>query len=425
MRKLEELSLAVVGLGYVGLPLAVEFARTRSVIGYDINPQRVEDLRSGVDPTLAVSTAQLKEAKFLAISDSSEDLERANCYIVTVPTPVDSEKCPDLSMLISAADIIGRVLGKGDVVIFESTVYPGATEEELVPVLEKSSGLRFNKDFFCGYSPERINPGDPNHTLPSIKKITSGSNAEVANLVDSLYRQIITAGTFKVKSIKIAEAAKVIENAQRDINIALVNELAIIFNKMGIETEEVLKAAGTKWNFHPFRPGLVGGHCIGIDPYYLTFKARTFGYEPQIITAGRKLNDSMPGYVVSQFLEIMTSRNIQINSAKILIMGLSFKENCPDVRNTLIIEVFNGLVQHGCAVDIFDPWVTPEQAEDQLGVAVVTSLKDNYYDGIIIAVGHTQFLEMGPNKIRGLCKDPSVIYDLKYVLDPEWTDLRL
>jgi UDP-N-acetyl-D-galactosamine dehydrogenase len=417
--------LAVLGLGYVGLPLAVEFARIRSVIGYDINPQRVRDLRSGVDPTLAVSPAQLKEAKFLAISDNTEDLERANCYIVTVPTPIDSEKFPDLSMLISATAIVGNVLGKGDLVIFESTVYPGAVEEDLVPVLEKSSRLRFNKDFFCGYSPERINPGDSTHTLPSIKKITSGSTAEVAELIDSLYRTIITAGTCKVKSIKIAEAAKVIENAQRDINIALVNELAIIFNKMGIETEEVLEAAGTKWNFQPFRPGLVGGHCIGIDPYYLTFKAKAFGYEPQIITAGRKLNDSMPDYVVSQFLEVMASRNIQINLAKILIMGLSFKENCPDVRNTLVLEVFKGLVRRGCTVDIFDPWVTPEQAQDQLEVKVVTSLKDDYYDGIIIAVGHTQFLEMGPNKIRGLCKEPSVIYDLKYVLDPEWTDLRL
>ncbi len=417
--------MAVLGLGYVGLPLAVEFARIRSVIGYDINPQRVRDLRSGVDPTLAVSPAQLKEAKFLAISDNTEDLERANCYIVTVPTPIDSEKFPDLSMLISATAIVGNVLGKGDLVIFESTVYPGAVEEDLVPVLEKSSRLRFNKDFFCGYSPERINPGDSTHTLPSIKKITSGSTAEVAELIDSLYRTIITAGTCKVKSIKIAEAAKVIENAQRDINIALVNELAIIFNKMGIETEEVLEAAGTKWNFQPFRPGLVGGHCIGIDPYYLTFKAKAFGYEPQIITAGRKLNDSMPDYVVSQFLEVMASRNIQINLAKILIMGLSFKENCPDGRNTLVLEVFKGLVRRGCTVDIFDPWVTPEQAQDQLEVKVVTSLKDDYYDGIIIAVGHTQFLEMGPNKIRGLCKEPSVIYDLKYVLDPEWTDLRL
>ena len=351
-----DLKLGIIGLGYVGLPLAVEFGRKRKVIGFDIKQERIDELKSGHDSTNEVTSEELGSAGHLTFSSQMQDLNICNCYIVTVPTPIDEHKRPDLVPLISASEIVGKVLKKGDLIIYESTVYPGATEEDCVPVLEKSSGLKFNQDFYCGYSPERINPGDKEHRLTKIKKITSGSTPEIADLVDSLYGDIITAGTYKASSIKVAEAAKVIENTQRDLNIALGNELAIIFNKMGIDTEEILKAAGSKWNFLPIVPGLVGGHCLGVDPYYLTYKAESIGYSPEIILAGRRLNDSMASYVVAQLMEQMKKRGIQIQGAKILLMGLTFKENCPDLRNTRIVDIITELGDNNCDVDVYDPW---------------------------------------------------------------------
>ncbi len=421
----EDIKLAVVGLGYVGLPLAVEFGKKRPVIGFDINTRRIAELQRGHDHTLEVDDAELAAAKHLTFTTEISELAKANVYIVTVPTPIDQYKQPDLTPLIKASETIGKVLKRGDIVIYESTVYPGATEEDCVPVLEKTSGLAFNKDFFAGYSPERINPGDKEHRVSTIKKVTSGSTPEVADLVDALYNEIIVAGTHKAPSIRVAEAAKVIENTQRDVNIALINELALIFNKMGIDTEEVLKAAGTKWNFLPFRPGLVGGHCIGVDPYYLTHKAQAIGYHPEIILAGRRLNDSMGSYVVSQLVKAMTKRRIHVEGARVLVMGLTFKENCPDLRNTRVIDIVRELGEYNVAVDVYDPWVDVEEAKHEYGIVPVDKPEPGAYDGIILAVAHRQFAEMGPAEIRKLGKPQHVLYDLKYVLPAEHTDLRL
>ncbi|MCI3204949.1 MULTISPECIES: Vi polysaccharide biosynthesis UDP-N-acetylglucosamine C-6 dehydrogenase TviB [Pandoraea] len=417
--------LAIVGLGYVGLPLAVEFGRTRSVTGFDINQRRIGELKGGNDSTLETTAEELAEAKHLSFTTDVNDLRECNCYIVTVPTPIDDFKRPDLTPLIKASETVGKVLKKGDIVIYESTVYPGCTEEDCVPVLEKYSGLKFNVDFFCGYSPERINPGDKEHRVTTIKKVTSGSTPEIATLVDDLYNEIVTVGTHKAESIKVAEAAKVIENTQRDLNIALINELALIFNKMGIDTEAVLKAAGSKWNFLPFRPGLVGGHCIGVDPYYLTHKAQAIGYNPEIILAGRRLNDSMGMYVVAQLVKAMTKKRIHVEGAKVLVMGLTFKENCPDLRNTRVVDIVAELKDYNCEVDVYDPWVSAEEAHHEYGITPVESPVPGSYDAIILAVAHEQFKAMGPDAIRTFGKTTSVLYDLKYVLTANQSDLRL
>ncbi|KKO73468.1 Vi polysaccharide biosynthesis UDP-N-acetylglucosamine C-6 dehydrogenase TviB [Kerstersia gyiorum] len=422
---LNEVKLAVVGLGYVGLPLAVEFGKKRPVIGFDINAARIAELKQGKDHTLEVSDAELAEAAQLRFSADKSELAQANVYIVTVPTPIDDYKRPDLTPLIKASETIGGVLKRGDIVIYESTVYPGATEEDCVPVLERVSGLKFGTDFHAGYSPERINPGDKQHRVSTIKKVTSGSNPEVAELVDQLYGSIIVAGTHKAPSIRVAEAAKVIENTQRDVNIALINELALIFNRMGIDTEAVLQAAGTKWNFLPFRPGLVGGHCIGVDPYYLTHKAQAIGYHPEIILAGRRLNDDMGRYVVSQLVKAMMKRRIQVQGARVLIMGLTFKENCPDLRNTRVVDIVKELKDYNVDVDVYDPWVDPAEAQHEYGITPVAQPAAGEYDGIILAVSHHQFVEMGAAAIRKLGKPEHVLYDLKYVLSADDSDLRL
>ncbi|MGB3289585.1 MAG: Vi polysaccharide biosynthesis UDP-N-acetylglucosamine C-6 dehydrogenase TviB [Burkholderiaceae bacterium] len=423
--QIQDVKLAVVGLGYVGLPLAVEFGKKRSVLGFDINTRRVAELKEGRDHTLEVDAQELAEAKHLQFSHEAEQLAQANVFIVTVPTPIDEYKQPDLTPLVRASETIGKVLKRGDIVIYESTVYPGATEEVCVPVLERVSGLRFNEDFFAGYSPERINPGDKSHRVSTIKKVTSGSTPQVADLVDELYGQIIVAGTHKAPSIRVAEAAKVIENTQRDVNIALINELALIFNKMDIDTQAVLEAAGTKWNFLPFRPGLVGGHCIGVDPYYLTHKAQAIGYHPEIILAGRRLNDSMGGYVVSQLVKTMTKRRIQVQGSKVLVMGLTFKENCPDLRNTRVVDIVRELGEYNIDVDVYDPWVDAGEAMHEYGITPVASPAAGSYDGIILAVSHHQFVSMGGKAIRALGKPEHVLYDLKYVLDTDESDLRL
>ena len=419
------LSVAVIGLGYVGLPLAVEFGKKRSVVGFDINAKRIAELQAGHDHTLETEPEELQAASHLRFSTQLEDLRACNCFIVTVPTPIDEHKRPDLTPLIKASETVGKVLKPGDIVIYESTVYPGATEEDCVPVLEKFSGLKFNVDFFAGYSPERINPGDKEHRVTTIKKVTSGSTPEVADIVDALYNEIITAGTHKAASIKVAEAAKVIENTQRDLNIALINELAIIFNKMGIDTEAVLQAAGSKWNFLPFRPGLVGGHCIGVDPYYLTHKAQSIGYHPEIILAGRRLNDSMGPYVVSQLVKAMTKRRVHVDGARILVMGLAFKENCPDLRNTRVVDIVAELQDYNCQVDVYDPWAAPEEAQHEYGITPVAQPEPGTYDGIIVAVAHHQFKTMGAAAIRALGKPNHVLYDLKYLLSAAESDLRL
>lgn len=425
MITLNEIKLAVIGLGYVGLPLAVEFGRKRSVIGFDINRGRINELRVGHDKTLEVEPERLAEARHLTFTDQVESLRDCNTFIVTVPTPIDKHNQPDLTPLIRASETIGRVLKRGDIVIYESTVYPGATEEDCVPVLEQVSGLAFNLDFFAGYSPERINPGDKTHRVTMIKKVTSASTPEAAELVDGLYREIIVAGTHKAESIKIAEAAKVIENTQRDVNIALINELAIIFNKMGIDTEAVLRAAGTKWNFLPFRPGLVGGHCIGVDPYYLTHKAQSLGYHPEIILAGRRINDGMGAYVVSQLVKEMTKSKIHVNGARVLVMGLTFKEDCPDLRNTKVIDIVRELREYGVDVDVYDPWIDRAESEHEYGITPVDSPLELSYDGVIIAVAHAQFRVLGADKIRLFGKKKHVLFDLKYVLAPELADIRL
>ncbi len=425
MLQLEQIKLAVIGLGYVGLPLAVEFGKQRSVVGFDIHTSRIEALRQGKDSTLEVSEAELAEASQLSYSADLNDLSDCNVFIVTVPTPIDAHRRPDLTPLIKASESIGKVLKRGDIVIYESTVYPGATEEDCVPVLERVSGLKFNIDFFAGYSPERINPGDKAHRVTNIKKVTSGSTPEVADLVDALYNQIITVGTHKASSIKVAEAAKVIENTQRDVNIALINELALIFNKMGIDTEEVLIAAGTKWNFLPFRPGLVGGHCIGVDPYYLTHKAESIGYHPEIILAGRRLNDSMGAYVASQLVKSMLSKRIQVDGSRVLIMGLTFKENCPDLRNTKVVDIIAELQDYHVNVDVYDPWINASEAEHEYGISPIAALENGVYDGIVLAVSHDEFKAMGADAIRALGKSEHTLYDLKYILPRGTADLRL
>ena len=421
----EQIKLAVIGLGYVGLPLAVEFGKKRPVVGFDIHQGRIEALKQGHDSTLEVDDEELASAKHLSYSHNLDDLKACNVFIVTVPTPIDEHKKPDLTPLVKASETIGKVLKKGDIVIYESTVYPGATEEDCVPVLEKVSGLKFNQDFFAGYSPERINPGDKEHRVTTIRKVTSGSTPEIAEVVDKLYNEIITVGTHKASSIKVAEAAKVIENTQRDLNIALINELALIFNKMDIDTEAVLLAAGTKWNFLPFRPGLVGGHCIGVDPYYLTHKAQSIGYHPEIILAGRRLNDNMGGYVSSQLVKSLLKKRIQVDGAKILLLGLTFKENCPDLRNTKVVDIIKELKEYNIEVDVYDPWIDPKEAEHEYGITPITSLENGKYDGVILAVAHKQFKEMGIDAIRKLGKPAHVVYDLKYLFAPEQTDLRL
>ena len=417
--------IAVIGLGYVGLPLAVEFGKRYLTTGFDINRSRIAALISGHDSTLEVDTAALESAAHLSYTTDVDKLKTCNIYIVTIPTPIDIHKRPDLSPLEKASETIGKVLSKDDIVIYESTVYPGATEEVCVPILEKHSGLTFNKNFYCGYSPERINPGDKEHRVTTIKKVTSGSTLEIADKVDALYRSIITAGTHKASSIKVAEAAKVIENTQRDINIALINELALIFRRLGIDTEEVLKAAGSKWNFLPFRPGLVGGHCIGVDPYYLTHKAMKVDYYPEIILTGRKLNDSMGKYVANEIINLMTKKRIQVVDSNILVMGLTFKEDCPDIRNTRVVDVVQELSGFHCNIDVYDPWIDKEESIREYGITPVEQPEPGKYDAVIIAVAHHQFKAMGITAIRALGKKNHVLYDIKYILPAEKVDGRL
>ncbi len=425
MLQLAELKIAIIGLGYVGLPLAVEFGKKVPVVGFDIHQKRIDELTSGHDHTLEVSPEELAQAAQLSYTANLEDLKDCNFFIVTVPTPIDEFKQPDLTPLVKASTSIGQVLNAGDIMVYESTVYPGATEEVCIPVLEKVSGLIFNQDFYAGYSPERINPGDKLHRVSNILKVTSGSTPEVAEFVDQVYKLVIEAGTHKAESIKVAEAAKVIENTQRDVNIALINELALIFNKMGIDTESVLKAAGTKWNFLPFRPGLVGGHCIGVDPYYLTYKAQAIGYHPEIILAGRRLNDAMGAYVVTQLVKSMIKKKIQVEGAKVLVLGLSFKENCPDIRNTKVIDIVKELQEYHIDVDIYDPWVNADEAEHEYGIRTMDALQNGIYDAVILAVAHEQFVALGAEKIRALGKESHVLYDLKYVLPQTASDIRL
>lgn len=417
--------IGIVGLGYVGLPLAVEFGKKYPTVGFDIKPDRIAELESGVDATLECSAEELAEATHLRYSSDAADLKDCNFYIVTVPTPIGDSNRPLLTPLKSASKMLGQVISKGDVVVYESTVYPGATEEFCLPFLEAESGFKLNEDFFLGYSPERINPGDKEHRLPSILKVTSGSTAEAADFIDSVYASIITAGTHKAPSIKVAEAAKVIENTQRDVNIALVNELAMIFDRVGIDTEEVLKAAGTKWNFLPFRPGLVGGHCIGVDPYYLTYKAQQLGYHPQMILAGRRINDNMSLFVTSQIIKLMLGKGIQPSAAKALILGLAFKENCPDLRNTKVVDIVKELSSYGSTVDVHDPWCDAAAAQREYGVNLVSEPNAGEYDVVIIAVAHDEFKALGADGILAFAKDTSVIYDIKYVLPPELVDDRL
>jgi UDP-N-acetyl-D-galactosamine dehydrogenase len=425
MKGSDQLKVAIIGMGYVGLPLAVEFGKSRDVICFDINEKRISELKMGLDSTLETSEQELKTSKRLCFTTNKDDLAKSTCYIVTVPTPIDINKQPDLTPLIEASKTVGSILKNGDLVIYESTVYPGATEDDCVPLLEEYSGLKYNKGFFCGYSPERINPGDKQHRIASIKKITSGSTPQIADVVDELYKEIITAGTHRAESIKIAEAAKVIENTQRDINIALMNELAIIFNKMNIDTEAVLKAAGSKWNFFPFRPGLVGGHCIGVDPYYLTFKAQSKGHYPEIILAGRRINDKMGSYVVSQLVKLMIKKKIRVEGSKVLIMGLTFKENCPDLRNSRVFDIIKELEEYNCEVDVFDNYVKGPIKNIEYKINLIEKIVPNSYDGIILAVAHNSFVEMGSEAIRKLGKNRHVLYDLKYILPANLSDLRL
>ena len=425
INKIEELKIAIIGLGYVGLPLALAFEKKRSVIGFDIEKKRIDELFSGIDKNLESTKDELQNIKQLNFTSNEADLKLANCYIVTVPTPIDEFKKPDLNPLSKASETAGKFLKKGDLIIYESTVYPGCVEEYCVPILEKFSGLSFNQDFFCGYSPERINPGDKEHTVSNIKKITSGSTPEIADLVDDLYNEIVTVGTHKAPSIKVAEAAKVIENTQRDLNIALINELSIFFSKMNIDTQAVLDAAGSKWNFLPFKPGLVGGHCIGVDPYYLTYKAKSIGYDPKIISAGRELNDKMGSHVASQLIKAMKKKSIQIKGAKILIMGLTFKENCADIRNSGIKNVIESLKNFDCDLDLYDPWANKEDIKKEYDVYPNAILNKETYDGIIIAVAHDKFKTMGFDTVYNLCKKNHIIYDLKYLFTSNKIDLRL
>ena len=415
----------MIGLGYVGLPLAVEFGKKYTTIGFDINQSRIDELKSGNDHTLEVSDEELASANKLSFSSDIDEIKLCNIYIVTVPTPINEYKQPDLTPLEKASTLLGKVIKQDDIVIYESTVYPGATEEVCVPILEQVSGLTFNQNFFVGYSPERINPGDKAHRVTNILKVTSGSTEEIAEQVDQLYKSIITAGTHKASSIKVAEAAKVIENTQRDVNIALINELALIFNRLGIDTEEVLIAAGTKWNFLPFRPGLVGGHCIGVDPYYLTYKAQSIGYTPEIILSGRRINDDMGEYVVSRLVKLMLKKRIHVQGSDVLIMGLTFKENCPDIRNTRVVDIVDELKTYGVNVHVYDPWVDPAEVEAEYGIKPIATLEEGKFDAIVLAVAHEQFKQMDIKQIRVLGKPDSVIYDLKYLFPAELTDERL
>jgi UDP-N-acetyl-D-galactosamine dehydrogenase len=422
MRSLADTKIGIIGLGYVGLPLAVEFGKQFDTVGFDINAQRIAELKDGVDRSLEVNADELASAARLSYTTNPADLSNCNVYIVTVPTPIDQHKRPDLTPLQKASETVGKLLSKGDIVVYESTVYPGATEEICVPILESLSGLIFNRDFYCGYSPERINPGDKEHRVTTIKKITSGSTPESADFVDELYRKIITAGTHKASSIKVAEAAKVIENTQRDVNIALINELAILFNKLGLNTLEVLEAAGSKWNFLPFRPGLVGGHCIGVDPYYLTHKAQEIGYHPEIILAGRRINDGMGEYVASRLVKLMTQKRLQVCQANILIMGLTFKENCPDIRNTRVTDIIKELESYNARVDVYDPWANPEEVREEYGIDLVRELPAGKYDAVVIAVAHREFKTMGAQAIRVLTKPEGVLFDVKYALPHDAVD---
>ncbi|MDV3254770.1 MAG: Vi polysaccharide biosynthesis UDP-N-acetylglucosamine C-6 dehydrogenase TviB [Lysobacter sp.] len=424
MPSIENARIAIVGLGYVGLPLAVEFGKQFDTVGFDINEARIQELRAGHDGTLEVTPAELAEAGRLGFTSELRDLSDCNVYIVTVPTPIDTAKRPDLTPLVRASEALGQVLSAGDVVIYESTVYPGCTEEVCVPILERASGLKFNEDFFAGYSPERINPGDREHRVTSILKVTSGSTPEVAEFVDRLYGSIITAGTHRASSIKVAEAAKVIENTQRDLNIALVNDLAMLFNKLGIDTLEVLEAAGTKWNFLPFRPGLVGGHCIGVDPYYLTHKAQEIGHHPDVILAGRRTNDGMGAYVAGEVIRLMVRKGINPVDARVLVLGLAFKENCPDLRNTRVVDIVAALDGYSVRVDVCDPWVDEVQAQHEYGLALVAP-GQGMYDAVIVAVGHDKFRQLGAEGIRAYGKPVSILYDVKYLLPREAVDGRL
>lgn len=422
----QQKQIAIIGLGYVGLPLAVEFGKHRPVLGFDINHQRIAELQSGQDRTLECSSEELQESFQLSYSSQSEDLKPCQIFIVTVPTPVDRANRPDMTPLVKASETVGKVLKAGDIVIYESTVYPGATEEVCVPVLEKYSSLKFNQDFFCGYSPERINPGDKEHRLPTIKKVTSGSNPAVAEEVDQLYRQIITAGTHKASSIKVAEAAKVIENTQRDVNIALMNELSLIFHKLGIDTLEVLQAAGTKWNFLPFRPGLVGGHCIGVDPYYLTHKAQEVGYHPEVILAGRRINDSMASHVADETVKLMLRKKLPVLGSKVLVLGLTFKENCPDVRNTKVVDIVKALQGYNTKVDVYDPWIDLAEAEQEYGLNCLAQTPAvGEYAAIVLSVGHKQFIELGSAGIRAWGQSDAVLFDVKGILPMGAADARL
>lgn len=423
---LQDNTIAIIGLGYVGLPLAVEFGKVRPVIGFDINPQRIAELQGGKDHTLECSPEELSQASYLRYSCTPADLQQAQVFIVTVPTPVDTANRPDMTPLVKASTTVGKALKKGDVIIYESTVYPGATEEVCVPVLEQYSGLKFNVDFFCGYSPERINPGDKEHRLPTIKKVTSGSLPQVADAVDALYAQIITAGTHKASSIKVAEAAKVIENTQRDVNIALMNELSLIFHKLGIDTLEVLQAAGTKWNFLPFRPGLVGGHCIGVDPYYLTHKAQEVGYHPEVILAGRRINDGMASHVADETIKLMLRKGIAVLNSRILVLGLTFKENCPDVRNTKVVDIVKALQGYNTQVDVYDPWIDLQEAEYEYGLQCLPQVPEaGQYSAIILAVGHQQFVQLGEAGIKAWGVPNAVLFDVKSILPMGAADGKL
>ena len=425
MENAEKLRVGIVGLGYVGLPLAVEFGKHFNTIGFDIKAERIAELRAGRDSTLECSSAELAEAKRLTYTGDLKALGRCTVFIITVPTPIDEYKRPDLTPLVKSSESVGKVLKKGDIVVYESTVYPGCTEEVCVPILERISGLKFNKDFFCGYSPERINPGDKQHRLTTILKITSGSTPATAKFVDELYGRIIEAGTHRASSIRVAEAAKVIENTQRDVNIALINELALIFNRLGIDTEEVLVAAGTKWNFLPFRPGLVGGHCIGVDPYYLTHKAQEVGYHPEMILAGRRLNDNMALYVAGEVVKLMNSKKIHVKGSRVLVLGMTFKENCPDIRNSKVADVVRELGKFGAEVEVYDPWASPAETHHEYGIKLASSLRPARYDAVVAAVGHEEFRKLGIRGVRRLCRKKHVVYDIKHVFKASETDGRL
>jgi len=425
MIRIDDAKIGIIGLGYVGLPLAVEFGKQIPTVGFDINSARIQELIDGHDSTLEVDADELASANHLSYTDQLERLAECNVYIIAIPTPIDSQKRPDLTPLEKASDTVGKVLSPDDLVIYESTVYPGATEDVCVPILEQVSGLRFNQDFYVGYSPERVNPGDKEHRVATIKKVTSGSTPEAARLVDDLYQKVITAGTHLASSIQVAEAAKVIENTQRDVNIALINELAMIFNRLGIDTLEVLEAAGTKWNFLPFRPGLVGGHCIGVDPYYLTSKAQEVGFHPEMVLAGRRTNDSMGGYITSQVVKHMVLKGIPVAGGRILILGLTFKENCPDLRNTRVVDIVSEFQTYDTTVDVYDPWVNIPDVQEEYGITPITELQKGHYDAVVIAVAHQEFIDMGVEAIRELGKEGAILYDIKSIFPADSVDGRL